>query len=86
MEDKTTEPILKYIHDKLNIIQPKPLNNVSMSEIIDSFDTLFKDIIRISDIVNNFEYLDNYRKRYIEAKNNLTNVFNELETNPATQV
>lgn len=79
MEDKTTDPILKYIHNKLNIIQSKPLNHASISEILNVVDSIRRDVARIFDLVNNFEYLDNYRERYIEAKNNIINLFKELE-------
>jgi len=79
MEGKTTKMILKHIHDKLNIIQSKPLTHESMAEIIEVLDSLRDEMVRISNTVSSVEFFTSYQSRYFEAMDELKNLLDEFE-------
>ena len=79
MEGKTTKMILKHIHDKLNIIQSKPLTHESMAEIIEVLDSLRDEMVRISNSVGSVQFFASYQSRYFEALDKLKNILDEFD-------
>ena len=79
MENRTTKMILRHIHDKLNIIQSKPLNHESMAEIIEVLDSLRDEMVRISNTIGSVQCFASYQTRYFEELDKLKNILDEFE-------
>ena len=79
MEGKTTEPIIKRIHDKINKIEIKPLNGESMKEIINDLKALLLDLGRFNDTLRSFEWCAQHRDRYFQLLNEIKDTLTEKE-------
>ena len=79
MNGKTTEPIIKRIHDKINMIEIKPLNSESMKEIIDDLRALLLDLGRLKEKVSSFEWCAQHRDRYFKLLNEINDTLKEKD-------